>query len=69
LPKAIQLEEVRGKQEEATEVYQTIVKDFQENKPIAAKAQFHIGLCYEKLGMKQAQNAYREVVNNYPDQQ
>ncbi len=46
-PKAIQLEEVNGELEQAIEVYQTIVKDFSDNKPIAAKAQFHIGLCYE----------------------
>ncbi len=69
LPKGIQLEEVKGELEKAIEVYQTIVKDFPENKPIAAKAQFHIGLCYEKLGLKEAQKAYMEVVNNYPDQQ
>jgi Tol biopolymer transport system component len=69
LPKAIQLEEVKGEMEKAIEVYQTIVKKFPENRPVAAKAQFHIGLCYEKLGLKQAQNAYREVVKNYPDQQ
>ena len=69
LPKAIQLEEVKGELEKAIEVYQNIVTKFPENKPIAAKAQFHIGLCYEKLGLKQAQKAYQEVVNNYPDQQ
>ena len=68
-PKAIQLEEVNGKLEQAIEVYQMIVKDFSDNKPIAAKAQFHIGLCYEKLGLEQAQKAYEEVVNKYPDQQ
>lgn len=69
LPKAIQLEEVKGELEKAIEVYQTIVTSFPENKAIAAKAQFHIGLCYEKLGLKEAQKAYRAVVNNYPDQQ
>lgn len=69
LPKAIQLEEVKGELEQAIEVYQTIVQDFPENKSIAAKAQFHIGLCYEKLGLKQAQKAYQQVLDNYPDQQ
>ena len=69
LPKGIQLEEVKGELEKAIEVYQDIVAKFPENKAIAAKAQFHIGLCYEKLGLKQAQKAYQEVVNNYPDQQ
>jgi Tol biopolymer transport system component len=69
LPKALQLEEVNGELEQAIELYQEIIKDYPENKPIAAKAQFHIGLCYEKLGMEQAQKAYREVVDNYPGQE
>ena len=69
LPKAIQLEEVQGELEKAIEVYQTIVTSFPENKAIAAKAQFHIGVCYEKLGLEQAQKAYEEVVNNYPGQE
>ncbi len=68
-PKAIQLEEVKGELEQAIEVYQTIVNKFSDNKAIAAKAQFHIGLCYEKLGLKQAQQAYQQVLDNYPDQQ
>ena len=67
-PKGIQLEEVKGELEKAIEVYQTIVTEFPNNRPVAAKAQFHIGLCYEKLGLKEAQKAYRAVVNNYPDQ-
>lgn len=67
--KATQLEEVKGELETAIEVYQTIIDKFSENRSIAAKAQLHIGLCYEKLGLKQAQKAYREVVNKYPDQQ
>ena len=69
LPEAIQLEEVKGELEKAIEVYQTIVTSFPENKAIAAKAQFHIGLCYEKLGLKEAQKAYQQVLDNYPDQQ
>ena len=68
LPKAIQLEEVKGELEEAIEIYQKIIKDFPENKSIAAKAQFHIGVCYEKLGLEQAQKAYEEVLKNYPGQ-
>jgi Tol biopolymer transport system component len=69
LAKGIQLEEVKGELEKAIEVYQTIVQDFPENRTVAAKAQFHIGLCYEKLGLKQARGAYQDVINKYPDQQ
>ena len=68
-PKGIQLEEVKGELEKAIEVYQTIVTKFSANRPISAKAQFHIGLCYEKLGLKQAQIAYQKVLDNYPNQQ
>jgi Tol biopolymer transport system component len=67
-PKAIQLEEVKGELEKAIEVYQTIVTKFSANRPIAAKAQFHIGLCYEKSGLKQAQQAYQKVLDNYSEQ-
>jgi len=68
LPKAIQLEEVRGELEEAIEIYLTIVDDHSDNRQIAAKAQLHIGMCYEKLGKQAAQKAYQEVVDSYPEQ-
>ena len=68
LPKAIQLEEVKGELEKAIGMYQTIVDNFPDNRPVAAKAFYHMGVCYEKLGLKEAQKAYGKVVNNYPDQ-
>ena len=68
LPKAIQLEEVKGELEKAIEMYETIVKNFSENRAIAAKAQFHIGLCYEKLGRSEAMKAYRVVLGKFADQ-
>jgi len=61
-------EEVEGDLEKGIEIYQTIVKQFPGSREIAAKAQLHIGLCYEKLGMKEAQKAYQKVVDNYPEQ-
>jgi len=61
-------EEVEGQLEKAIEIYQAIVKQFPGNREIAAKAQLHIGLCYEKLGFKEAQNAFQKVVENYPEQ-
>jgi len=69
LPKAIQLEEVKGELEEAIEIYQTIVDKFPENRPVAAKAQLHIGICYEKLGKLAAQKAYKKVIQEFSDQQ
>jgi len=38
------------------------------NRAIAAKAELQIGLCYEKLGLKQARDAFQRVVEKYPEQ-
>ncbi len=67
-PKGIQLEEVKGELEKAMEVYQTIVTKFSANRPIAAKALLHIGLCYEKLGKQEAQKAYQRIIQEFADQ-
>jgi len=69
LPKGIHLEEVKGELEKAIEVYQTIVDKFPDNRPVSAKALLHIGLCYEKLGLKQAQKSFQDVINKYPEQE
>jgi len=68
LPRAIQLEEVKGELEQAIEIYQTIVKEFPDNRPVAAKAYFHMGMCYEKLGKLEAKKAYYQVIQKYADQ-
>ena len=68
LPKAIQLEQVKGELEKALEIYQTIVREYPDNRPVAAKAYYHIGMCYEKLGKEEAKKAYREVIQNYGEQ-
>jgi len=62
-------EDVEGKLEEAIAIYQEIIKKFSQEGPVAAKAWFHIGLCYEKLGqekVKQAQEAFQKVLDTYP---
>lgn len=66
--KGIQLEEVKGELEKAIEVFDRVVKEFPKERAVAAKAQLHIGLCYEKLGIKEAEKAYQKVVENYPEQ-
>ena len=53
LPGAIQLEEVDGELELAIEAYQAIIDNYPGSKPVAAKAYFHMGMCYEKLGKKE----------------
>jgi tetratricopeptide (TPR) repeat protein len=67
--KAIQLEEAKGELKKAIEVYQTIVNKFRDNRPIAAKAQLHIGMCYEKLGKQAAKMAYMKVIREFADQE
>ncbi len=68
LSRGIQLEEVKGELEKAIEVYQTIVDKFSDNRPVAAKALLHIGLCNEKLGNREAQKAYQRIIQEYADQ-
>jgi Tol biopolymer transport system component len=66
--RALYLEETKGDLEKAIEVYSRVVKEFPDERATAAKAQLHIGLCYEKLGLKEAAKAFQNVVENYPEQ-
>ncbi len=62
-------EEVLGNPESAIEVYERILEEFPDNRVVNAKAQLHIGLCYEKLGLTEAQRAYQRVIDGYPERQ
>lgn len=66
--KAFYYEDVQGDLQKAIELYEQILKQFPENREIASKAQLHIGLCYEKLGLEEAQKAFQEVIDSYPEQ-
>ncbi|MEE8378283.1 MAG: tetratricopeptide repeat protein, partial [Candidatus Aminicenantaceae bacterium] len=61
-------EEVSGNLEKAIAIYEQIIKEFPNNREIAAKAFFHIGLSYEKLGLEGALKAYEEVISQYGEQ-
>lgn len=65
---AVEKEEVDGDLQGAIELYKKIIAEHSNSREIAAKAQLHIGLCYEKLGLKEAQKAYKKVIDNYPEQ-
>jgi len=69
LQSAIQKELVEGDLEGAIEVYGRILEEFPDNRVVSAKAQLHIGLCYEKLGLTEAQRAYQRVIDGYPERQ
>jgi tetratricopeptide (TPR) repeat protein len=66
--KALYVEEGQGDLQKAIGLYQDIVKKFPADREVAAKAQLHIGLCYEKLGLKEAEKAYQRVIADYPEQ-
>lgn len=66
--KAFYYEDVQGDLQKAIELYEQILKQFPGSREIAAKAQLHIGLCYEKLGLREATNAYQAVIQNYGEQ-
>ena len=61
-------EQVKGDLDAAIKVYERIIINFPRNRPVAAKALLHIGLCYEKLGKQEAQKAYRRLIQEYADQ-
>ena len=61
-------EEVGGDLQKAIGIYQDLLKRFPASREAAAKAQLHIGVCYEKLGGREAEKAFQKVIDNYPDQ-
>ncbi|UCE40409.1 MAG: PD40 domain-containing protein, partial [Candidatus Aminicenantes bacterium] len=65
---AIEKEEVDGDLQAAIDLYKDIITKYGDHRSVAAKAQLHIGLCYEKLGLKEAQKAFQNVIDNYPEQ-
>jgi tetratricopeptide (TPR) repeat protein len=68
--KALAKERGEGNLEKAIALYQKVI-DEAKDESLAAKAQFRIGICYEKLGQekaKLAQDAFQKVVDKYPAQ-
>jgi Tol biopolymer transport system component len=66
--KALYQEEAQGDLPKAVGMYEKILEQYPGDRETAAKAQLHIGLCYEKLGLEEALKAYQKVVENYPEQ-
>jgi Tol biopolymer transport system component len=68
--KALAKERAEGNLEEAIALYIKVI-DETKDESLAAKAQFRIGICYEKLGKekaKLAQEAFQKVISDYPGQ-
>lgn len=68
LSDAIYQEEVNGELDQAIKTYRLIIKQYSDNRKVAAEALLHLGLCFEKKGMQEASPAYRQLIENYPEQ-
>src|SRR4030042_5923119 len=66
--KGLTKEEGEGALQDAINLYNQVADNLNADKALQAKALLHIGMCYEKLGMKEATKAYQRLVNTYPDQ-
>ena len=60
--------ETKGDLNGAINLFNDIIKKYPKEREYAAKSQLYIGLCYEKLGVKEAQKAYQKVIETYPEQ-
>jgi len=68
LEQALHVEHVEGDLERAIALYRELVESRSSAREVKAKAQLHIGLCYEKLGLTEARQAYRDVIDGFPEQ-
>ncbi|RLD88092.1 MAG: hypothetical protein DRJ29_17585 [Bacteroidetes bacterium] len=66
--KALYLEEARGELQGAIDIYNQLAENQDADQSLKAKALLHMGMCYEKLGSEKARQAYRDVINRYPEQ-
>jgi tetratricopeptide (TPR) repeat protein len=62
--RAVHLQEVKGDLEAAIPLFEKVVSE-SKDPSLAAKAQLRIGMCYEKLGLTRAQQAYQKVIDRY----
>ncbi|MFO7934113.1 MAG: tetratricopeptide repeat protein, partial [Bacteroidales bacterium] len=62
-------EEGEGALQDAISLYSQVADNTGADQSIRAKALLHIGMCYEKMGTREAVKAYQRLVNNFPTQQ
>ena len=65
---AIYEEEVTGNLDKAVELYLNILKEYPDDRPVAAKTLYHLGLVNEIMGKQKAKEYFTRLVNTYPDQ-
>jgi Tol biopolymer transport system component len=61
-------EEGEGALLEAIDIYNEVASNEAAERSLRAEALLHVGLCYEKLGKQEAQNAYRKIIDQFPEQ-
>jgi Tol biopolymer transport system component len=61
--------ETKGDLQEALTIFEQIVVNTNADRSLRAKAQLHIGICWEKMGKDEAQQAYKQVIQEFADQQ
>jgi tetratricopeptide (TPR) repeat protein len=66
--KAMSQEKTQGNLEQAIAIYTKVIAGAGADRALAARAQYHIGLCYEKLGTAEAEKAFRKVIDRCPEQ-
>jgi tetratricopeptide (TPR) repeat protein len=66
--KALSQEKTQGNLEQAIAIYKKVIAGAGAGRALAARAQYYIGLCYEKLGATEAEKAFRKVIDQYPEQ-
>jgi Tol biopolymer transport system component len=66
---ALLKENAEGNLTAAVEIYQKIAEDSRADRSLRAKAQLHIGICWEKLGRQEARSAYLTLIRDFADQQ
>jgi Tol biopolymer transport system component/TolA-binding protein len=60
--------ETKADLKEAIDLFESIVKNYPDEKEYVAKSLLYQGLCYEKMGQQQALEMYSDVITKYPQQ-
>lgn len=66
--RGLHFEEVSGDLEKAIEAYREVVLKYPGEREVVAKALLRIGICYEKLGKKEAQTTFQRIIKEFSDQ-
>jgi Tol biopolymer transport system component len=65
--KALRAERGEGNLQKAIALYEKVIREAADQS-LSAEAQLRIGMCYEKMGLEETQEAYEKVIADYPGQ-